>query len=295
MGGVFVYTQEGGSLMHRKLTVVTLILAAVLLPAFGAYGDISLNYKLIYAAENGDYKAVEALLKAGADVNAEGYYRHQTALMCAAKNGHADIAELLLKRGANINAKGDDGETALMLAKSAEIAELLLKHGADVNAKSDFLGETALMLAAESGYTDVTELLLKHGANVNAKSKEGWTALMYAAMGGHIKIVNILIGEGAYVNAREKGGHTALMYAAFYEDDDKASEIASILIEAGAHINTKTIGTIGGAAEGWSAVMFAECQRNTKTVSVLRKAGALGKLTPKQRDDYINFILSKGN
>ncbi|MBR0257866.1 MAG: ankyrin repeat domain-containing protein, partial [Synergistaceae bacterium] len=101
-----------------------------------------------------------------------------------------------------------------------------------------------------------------------------------------------LISYGAYVNARDYGGNTALMEAASCEDDNKASEIVHALIEAGAHINTKLI---SGVTKGWSAVMFAEFAGNTKTVSVLRKAGALGKLTAKQRQDYIEFLRVKGN
>lgn len=247
--------------MHRKLTVVTLILAAVLLPALGAYGDISLNDELIDAARDGDCNRVESLLKAGADANAKSEYGW-TTLMEAAESGHV------------------------------EVAELLLKHGADVNAKNEnHYGWTALKWAAGNGHTKVVEVLLKHGANVNQKDNFGNTALMEAALQGNIEVVNILIREGAYVNARSKDGKTALMRAA-YGEDNKASEIVSILIEAGAHINTKVI---AGVNKGWSAVMFAEFQGNTKTVSILRKAGALGKLTPKQRDDYIEFLRAKSS
>ena len=65
------------------------------------------------------------------------------------------------------------------------------------------------------------------------------------------------------------------------------------MIAEGAHINTKTIS--GLLTKGWSAVMFAEIRGNTKTVSILRKAGALGKLTSKQRDDYIKFYQREGD
>lgn len=242
--------------MRGKLMIVTLILATFLLSAFGAYSDTArnvMNANLIEAAQNGDYKAVEALLKAGADVHAKNE-QVGTVLMCAVQEGHTETAELLLKHGADVNAKTNDGWTALTWANSAEVAELLLKHGADVNAKSNY----------------------------------GYTALMCAAEQGRKEVVNILISYGANVNARTHNGMTALMEAADYENDDKASEIVSTLIEAGAHVNTTmSIDAFvkgWGAVQGWSAVMFAEYQGNNKTVSILRKAGALGRLTPKQRE-----------
>ena len=36
-----------------------------------------------------------------------------------------------------------------------------------------YLGQTSLMLAAESGNTDAVGILLEHGANVNAKNEQG--------------------------------------------------------------------------------------------------------------------------
>src|SRR6185295_19445702 len=67
---------------------------------------------LLYAARNGCYACVEALIGAGADVNVptpEGV----TPLMIAVDNDHNDIAKLLLDRGANPHVADWWGRTAL--------------------------------------------------------------------------------------------------------------------------------------------------------------------------------------
>jgi len=49
---------------------------------------------------------------------------------------------------------------------------LLIDKGADVNAK-DITGETALMVAAERGHTEIVKLLIGRGADVNARNIVG--------------------------------------------------------------------------------------------------------------------------
>src|SRR5438876_5757703 len=70
---------------------------------------------LLYAARDGCYDCVDALLAAGADVNIptpEGV----TALMLALDNDHNDVAKLLLDRGANPRIWDWWGRTALYIA-----------------------------------------------------------------------------------------------------------------------------------------------------------------------------------
>ncbi len=49
------------------------------------------------AAKRGQTDIVQALLEAGADINAKDKYGKTTALMFAAANGHTDVVELLKK------------------------------------------------------------------------------------------------------------------------------------------------------------------------------------------------------
>jgi len=73
-----------------------------------------------------------------------------------------------------------------------------------INATNDE-GYTALMLAAEKGYTEIVEFLIfKLDANINVKEKkQGRTAIILAAMNGHKDIVKLLLHCGADFNIEE--------------------------------------------------------------------------------------------
>ena len=109
---------------------------------------------LHYAVHRNDLKAVETLIRGGADVNVTNRYG-VPPLSLAATNGSAPMLELLLKRGANPNSAQSEGETVLMTAArtgNAAAVKTLLAYGADVNAKESWKGQTALMWAAAEGH-----------------------------------------------------------------------------------------------------------------------------------------------
>ena len=113
------------------------------------------------AALDGRTETVQALLKAGANVNAvdaEG----RTALMFAAVNMHCGCANILLAHGADVNARAHDGGTALMLAASSGeivLVRAMLDRGANISGKFKQTGKTAAMLAREKNFTEIAELL----------------------------------------------------------------------------------------------------------------------------------------
>jgi quinoprotein dehydrogenase-associated probable ABC transporter substrate-binding protein len=116
---------------------------------------------LAIASQNGKIKAAEALVTAGADVNAPIAKGGYTPLMLASISGSTDLATALIDHGAKVNGVNPGGVTALMIAVAANhpnLAALLLKSGADVNARSED-GRTALSIAQASNNEALVKLL----------------------------------------------------------------------------------------------------------------------------------------
>ena len=126
-------------------------------------------------------EAVQAELRAGADVEARGGEYTSTALMfAAAYNENPEVTKTLLQAGADVDARDEDGWTALMFAArwndNPEVTEALLAAGADVNARAED-GWTALMNAARwNENPEVTEALLAAGADASAENAGGESA-----------------------------------------------------------------------------------------------------------------------
>lgn len=88
-------------------------------------------------------------------------------------------------------------------------------------------GDTALMLAARHGHTEVAAQLLVRQADVNQRNRTGMTALMWAARFGHTMTVATLLEHGAETNHQEdkKGGYSALMWTAKQSDVATMNEL----------------------------------------------------------------------
>ena len=130
---------------------------------------------LHWAAEHGDVRMANALLKAHASVKAVTREGNYTPLHIASKNGNAAVVRALIKAGADVNAVTNSGATALHLAAgsgSADAVLALIEKGADVNARESTHGQTPLIFAAEYDRADAIRVLLKHGADANAFTTE---------------------------------------------------------------------------------------------------------------------------
>ena len=76
-----------------------------------------------------DEVVVEALLRAGADVNLRDS-RGYTALMWAAGAGNAVIVKRMIAAGSNVHVRGDDGNSAIDVTINDEVKKILLEAGA---------------------------------------------------------------------------------------------------------------------------------------------------------------------
>jgi ankyrin repeat protein len=135
------------------------------------------------AARSGDVATLDALIEAGADVNARESWKGQTALMWAAAEDNAGAVEHLLAAGAERDATSAGGEfTALVFAVRAgaiDSSRALLAAGASID---DTLmdGTGLLVLAVTNAHYELAGVLLDAGADPNAAA-QGWTALHQVA------------------------------------------------------------------------------------------------------------------
>ncbi len=183
-----------------------------------------------FLSGKGGSDAVEYLVDAGANVNAQDKYG-STPLHNVAMNGYERGVEVLIANGADVNKKSNDGRTPIMTAETVEIIDMLEKAGADIHATSR-MGETILHYAAHRGHLDVVKYLIeKRGFSPNQKDKEGETPLHEAMKGGFYLIedtVSMLIKKGADVNITDNDGLTPLDYINQRIEASKASKYASL-------------------------------------------------------------------
>jgi ankyrin repeat protein len=227
---------------------------------------------LSWAAAWGNIDALRLLLDAGADAAAVN-----AAFVDAAEDGHTDILRVLVDRKADVRKMGSEalGSAAgspigrVTDGQLSDTVRFLLDIGVDVNA-SNKEGWTALLLAAEKGYSSVARVLLDRGANIEAKCDcpswdgGGWTALMIAIKLGHNEVMQLLLDKGANVNAKNHNtGETALITAAGHD----ASTTVTALLDKGAEVNAKTV-------EGETALIAAAGRAASTTVTALLDKGA---------------------
>jgi ankyrin repeat protein len=100
------------------------------------------------------------------------------------------------------------GQTALMLAletgREDLVRLLVVEYKADVNKKTHlFIKQTPLQHAAELGNLDMVRLLLELGADMNGEPaiRSGGTALQFAAISGNCNVAAELLEQGAPLHA----------------------------------------------------------------------------------------------
>ncbi len=174
--------------------------------------------------------------------------------------------------------------------KSLLLRNPRLRHG------RDFMGNTALILAANNGHLELLALLREAGPPVDhheaaaigdtdrvcavldqrpelldSFSSEGFTSLTLAAHFGHLDTMRLLLDRGAdaSVVSRHPVGATPLIAALF----GRQVEAARMLIERGADVDTKRGGK-GWPRAGWSPLHYAAAYGFVDIVALLLERGA---------------------
>ena len=88
----------------------------------------------------------------------------------------------------------------------------------DINALSEKYNQTALMVAAQSGFTHIVEELLKHGAALDTVDLNGDTALHYASQFRQPATLRLLLAAGARADIQDKWKQTPLTMATCNKD-----------------------------------------------------------------------------
>ncbi|MBX3707647.1 MAG: ankyrin repeat domain-containing protein [Pseudomonadales bacterium] len=180
-------------------------------------GDVFADARLIQlskAAERGDLRTIDRLVRRGVDVNTVGL-RGFTPLFFAVKASNLDGVAALLAHGADPNLPNETGWTALHYASrfvgDFEIFRLLVESGAQLDRMTDG-GETALHLAMlsleDNPVKQKVEFLLAKGADIDARDGRGNTPMLHAAYDGNYEIVMFLINRGADFTLKTNAGRT---------------------------------------------------------------------------------------
>jgi ankyrin repeat protein len=174
---------------------------------------------IVFAAGRGRRQIVEALLNAGANVNARSQW--WAGSFGVLDSADPELAAYLIERGAIVDAhsaarlgmfdklkqlvsanpglvhaQGGDGQTPLHFACTVEIAEFLLDHGADIDARDIDHESTAAQYLVQS-HPGVVRCLIRRGAKTDI--------LLAAAIGDNDLVRKHLDAEPECIRMRVNG------------------------------------------------------------------------------------------
>jgi uncharacterized protein len=164
-------------MMWQRLVVV---LAAVVMAASPAAAQFSDSYNFIKAVKDRDVnKAIELADKPGTTVvNTRDEGTGEAGIHIVTRRGDLGWLGLLYQKGANLNLKDREGNTPLMLAtitRWSEGAATLIRLKAQVNVQNR-LGETAILKAVQARDLDLVKALIDAGANPDLGDNSGISA-----------------------------------------------------------------------------------------------------------------------
>ncbi len=166
-------------------------------------------------------------------------------LMDAAESGNAVEVERLIDKEVDLNQSDVNGHYPLTTAAAygkAGVVKLFIDAKADLNVQTQWIGKSAIMLAAERDDIAVVQLLIDAQANLDLQDRYGRTALMMAISS------SMAIGSSN-------------------------NEAPKALIKAGANLELED-------QHGWTAFTLADRINNTEIVELLKQHGAKQRPAP---------------
>ncbi|KAI1349734.1 ankyrin repeat-containing domain protein [Xylaria sp. FL0043] len=145
-------------------------------------------------------------------------------LHLAASLGHLQVCKVLVALGHEqpTPALNDSHQTALMLAAAAghtEVVHFLAENDPATILRRDIRGKDAIMEASMGGHDTVLQILLTYvpgGAESAVKNADidGNTALHFASSNGHLLVLRTLLAAGADADKKNLWSWSAVSYSA---------------------------------------------------------------------------------
>ncbi len=153
---------------------------------------------LIDAMQHGQREIARVLLEHGADLNQLTPRGLSPLCQAVASWCCDDVVPILLQYNANMEFETKGNLTPLTIAvieQKPTIVKLLAERGARVNVPFEVKDKicTPLIWAVYHNYLDIVKELLLHGACVITKDSSGYTALMHAAEEGYTDVIVVLL------------------------------------------------------------------------------------------------------
>jgi len=172
------------------------------------------------AAQVGDLAGLDALLAAGAEVNARDVHG-RTPMHVATFASQREAIRRLAAAGADLGALENDRYDAVTIAAVADDEEtlrVLLSLGASARLVTSRYDGTALIAAAHLGHDGVVRQLIKAGAPLDHVNNLHWTALIESIVLGnggtrHVATLQALVSAGANTQLADRHGQTPLALA----------------------------------------------------------------------------------